>query len=405
MDISFIHTADLHLGKAFSGLNHLPDRIFHLLQDSVYRSLERIIDAAIGHRVDFVLFVGDLFDEPGGSLKAQIRLKKQLEKLVGRGIQAYICHGNHDPFHSETAVSLPDGVYVFEKEEVVNVPFFKQGQAAAMIYGFSYERSEMFSNKGDEYVITGDACYHIAMLHGQANGYGDHHPYAPFSVSELVKKNFDYWALGHVHKRAVLAEHPPVVYPGNIQGMNIKESGPKGCMLVKLAGKNADMSFISTADIVWEEANVSITGLTSIDSLIGELETMKETVRKSGLHTFLRIRLEGHGELHERLQSQDMITDLLEYMQEEEDDREPFVWTVGIDVNTKGNWDRQALIQQPHFIGELLKVIDHYDGREALEPLTNHRVARRFLDPFSHAEIEDMVKKAESLLLTGLFKE
>ncbi len=50
----------------------------------------------------------------------------------------------------------------------------------------------------------------------------------------MTNKGYDYWALGHVHKRESIREAPWVVFPGNIQGRHIRESGPKGCLLVKV---------------------------------------------------------------------------------------------------------------------------------------------------------------------------
>ncbi|MEZ6149369.1 MAG: hypothetical protein R3C09_04535 [Pirellulaceae bacterium] len=45
-------------------------------------------------------------------------------------------------------------------------------------------------------------------------------------------KGYDYWALGHIHKREVLCQEPFVAFSGNIQGRHIRESGPKGCYVV-----------------------------------------------------------------------------------------------------------------------------------------------------------------------------
>lgn len=70
------------------------------------------------------------------------------------------------------------------------------------------------------------------ILHTAATGREGHEPYAPCSVEGLLSKEYDYWALGHVHRREILYENPWMVFPGNIQGRHINESGPKGCTLV-----------------------------------------------------------------------------------------------------------------------------------------------------------------------------
>src|SRR5260370_6992840 len=51
-------------------------------------------------------------------------------------------------------------------------------------------------------------------------------------MEDLINKAYDYWALAHVHKAAVLHERPHVVFCGNLQGRHIRESGPKGASLV-----------------------------------------------------------------------------------------------------------------------------------------------------------------------------
>src|SRR5699024_2062609 len=57
-------------------------------------------------------------------------------------------------------------------------------------------------------------------------------------------KDYDYWALGHIHKRQELHESPPVIYPGNIQGRHRNELGTKGCYLVELQRNVTQTTFI-----------------------------------------------------------------------------------------------------------------------------------------------------------------
>ena len=51
-------------------------------------------------------------------------------------------------------------------------------------------------------------------------------------LAELTAKGYDYWALGHVHEHAVLQQSPWVVFSGNLQGRHIRETGPRGAVLV-----------------------------------------------------------------------------------------------------------------------------------------------------------------------------
>lgn len=79
--------------------------------------------------------------------------------------------------------------------------------------------------------------FHIGMLHGSVEGDAEHNRYAPFQIRELKEKQFDYWALGHIHKREILSEEPYIIYSGNIQGRHRKETGERVRTLLNLRNK------------------------------------------------------------------------------------------------------------------------------------------------------------------------
>src|SRR5699024_7401917 len=121
----------------------------------------------------------------------------------------------------------------------------KNGQPLVSIYGFSYVNRAVHTNKAKEYDINDQQQipFHIAMLHGSVSTNTDHDVYAPFRLSDLTSRDFDYWALGHIHKRQVLHTDPYIVYPGNIQGRNRKETGEKGCYHVTISPEDTTISF------------------------------------------------------------------------------------------------------------------------------------------------------------------
>ena len=57
----------------------------------------------------------------------------------------------------------------------------------------------------------------IGLYHGALgeDGQGD---YAPFTLSDMQVKHYDYWALGHIHVRQTLQDKPFIGYSGSIQG-------------------------------------------------------------------------------------------------------------------------------------------------------------------------------------------
>src|SRR5690606_30287584 len=95
--------------------------------------------------------------------------------------------------------------------------------------------------------------FNIGLLHTCATGDAGHEPYAPCSVADLVAKEYDYWALGHVHDRRRLNESPPIWFSGNLQGRHPRETGAKGCLLVTVddTGK-AEVAFRPLDVFRWE---------------------------------------------------------------------------------------------------------------------------------------------------------
>src|SRR5690554_2194975 len=95
-EITFIHSADIHLDSPFKGLATVPEHLFQQMINSTFVAFNRLIEAAIHHHVDFVLIAGDLFDEEARSLKAQLKVKEGFEKLDKHGIEVFLSFGNHD---------------------------------------------------------------------------------------------------------------------------------------------------------------------------------------------------------------------------------------------------------------------------------------------------------------------
>ncbi|WP_349409580.1 DNA repair exonuclease [Pseudalkalibacillus sp. SCS-8] len=397
--LTFIHTADLHIDTPFKGLGHLPGSIFRQIQDSTFQSFERIVTVAINHQVDFVLIAGDLYDGANRSLKAQLFLRNQFQRLDEVGIEVFAIHGNHDHLGGEfVSLTWPENVHFFDGEKPGMIPFTKEGETLAHIYGYSYPRQAVTENVAATYSKIEGAPFHIALLHGTNGTHHAHDTYAPFSLSDLKAKSFDYWALGHIHKRSELAMDPPIIYSGNIQGLNRKESGAKGCYMVDMSASTPELTFIETAPVRWETVTVEGESLNQANDLIHHLEALKEKYRKEGVHTLLTIKLTLEGSVGNEMQQDAVMEDILLHLQDGEEEEEPFIWIDRIDLD----WKQEALLEElgdAHFVKEILHVFDDLDDLiPVLEPLLNHRTSRRFI-PKEMSKDQDIIEAAEKLLV------
>lgn len=402
--ISFIHAADLHLDSPMVGLKYLPQDIFTRVKESTFAALKKITETAILHQVDFVILAGDLFDGEDRSLRAQSRFRTEMLKLAENGIQVYVIHGNHDHLNgSWVHLNMPANVHVFNSEVEAKVLQTKNG-AIVHLYGFSYPTRHVYDRKIDDYRKKDGADFHIGILHGNESGGVEHDNYAPFSVSDLHKKEFDYWALGHIHKRAVLSESPPIIYPGNIQGRNKKETGMKGIYHVTLTDLDKKINFIETADIIWEETVVDASAAENFLDVLQLCQTTINSYRREQKGTLLSLSLKNIVLADEREQ-RSLNGELLELLLENEKEEDSFVWIVDLTVIEGQQIDKEQLKRDANFYAELFETIENYaDIDQALAPLLEHQLGRKYISQLSTADQKELINKAEKLLLELLYQ-
>lgn len=149
-----------------------------------------------------------------------------------------------------------------------------------------------------------DGAVNIGMLHTSLGGAPGHDLYAPCSVAELQATGFDYWALGHVHKRSIVEERGAVVMPGMPQGRDINEAGAKSVTLVAIDDDRSvhiEQRYTSIAQ--FERVAVDATGLEDWRDLVAgvtrALEKERDAVRSE--HLVARLQVTGATPLAWRL--------------------------------------------------------------------------------------------------------
>lgn len=406
--VRFIHAADLHLDSPFRGLKDIPDALYQQAKECTFVALQKLTKHAIDNEVDFILLAGDLFDGENRSFKAQFQLKKALELLDYHNISCYIIHGNHDHLNGNwISINWPKNVFFFKDE--VDFYQYKKNEMTVHIYGYSYPEKSVKQSIVSNYRKIGSADFHIGLLHGTANGQEGHDLYAPFSVNQLLEKDFDYWALGHIHKRQVLYQEPYIIYPGNTQGRHKKELGEKGVYLVELAKEEStNVTFLPTSQIIWEEISISIDGLNEIEELKNLCEFQLEEASKDQYGLFAVFHFIGRGPLHEFIIEQ--VDELIDVINANQENKLIFSYVVDKKIDTAGEWDRQQLKNERHLLTDIITVVDRLNESE--EPLqkmleeayTNSKL-KRYLDPFTTEEQKQLIKEAEDYLLATLLKE
>nr|WP_216671277.1 DNA repair exonuclease [Mangrovicoccus sp. HB161399] len=228
-----MHTADIHLDSPLRSLALKSEALRDRVQAATRTALSRIADLAIAEDCAAVLIAGDLFDGAERSARTGAFLVAELDRLRAAGIAVFYIKGNHDAASPITGnAELPGNVHVFTghggKAQIEGTEIW--------IHGVSFSRPHAPESLLPKFGPPVPGAVNIAMLHSSLAGAPGHDPYAPCTVAELAGMGFDYWALGHVHRRQVHSEVPWVVMPGMPQGRDIGEAGPKSVTLLEVSG-------------------------------------------------------------------------------------------------------------------------------------------------------------------------
>lgn len=229
--MKFVHAADLHIDSPLVGLERYEGAPVEQIRQATRRALQNLVDLCIDESAGALVLAGDLFDGEWRDYSTGLFFGRQMQRLRQAGIGVVIAKGNHDAQSQITQrLTLPDNVREFGSERPETFTYADLGIA---FHGQSYAHRAEHRDLAVGYPDAIAGFVNVGVLHTCATGRPGHEAYAPCKLETLRSKGYDYWALGHVHEREVLADKPWVVFPGNLQGRHVKETGPKGATLVE----------------------------------------------------------------------------------------------------------------------------------------------------------------------------
>lgn len=301
--MKFIHAADIHLDSPLTGLSVYADAPVEMLRTATRDAFTNLVSEAIEQQVDFMVIAGDLYDGTWKDHNTGIYFCKEMGRLRKVNIPVYVLFGNHDAESEMTKkLQLPDNVFTFDSRKPAT---FHLDHLKIALHGRSFKEKETVENLAVGYPSPVQGMFNIGVLHTALEGNSAHATYAPCSLDELHAKGYHYWALGHVHEHQIWEGASTVVFPGNLQGRHIRETGPRGAVVV-----NADEHGVQEVqrlfvDVLrWTHLEVDITEcilLADVVNIVGkELERLVES-SPSSIPTVVRVTVTGktpaHGEL------------------------------------------------------------------------------------------------------------
>lgn len=241
----FIHTADIHLG---ANPENKRDWSFNR-GDEIWNTFERLIKEIKSDPVDMLIIAGDLFHR-----QPLLRELKEVDYLFSTipTTKIVLCAGNHD--------AIKKGSFYKEFKWSSNVIFLDSKNIDTVvipelntcIYGLSYYENEILESVYDHVIVDDLDMINILVAHG-----GDDR-HAPINRKKIAMSDFDYVAMGHIHKPDLDAKYP-MAYCGSLEPIDMNDVGPRGYIYGEVTKERFDIKFVPFAKRIYVDMMYTVT--------------------------------------------------------------------------------------------------------------------------------------------------
>ena len=266
--MKFIHMADMHLDGAFETLANkgILAQERRLEQRKV---MKQIVEYIKKNNIPYFFIAGDLYEQEYIKKSTIEYINNLFEQIPNTKI--FITPGNHDPYIKNSfykQYNWSKNVVIFTSElQCINCE-------EADIYGYGFDDFYM-ENKYHNIQVENKNKINILITHGNLDtGADDQKPYNPMTSKELKSLNFDYIALGHIHKKSY-NDYPnqKIVYPGSTVSIGFDELGPRGIIEGEINNETKELKtkFIPMDAKTFEELEININNINSEEALVEEI--------------------------------------------------------------------------------------------------------------------------------------
>ncbi len=378
--MKIVHAADIHLDSPLRGLKRHDDSgMRDQIRNATRNAFENLVDLCIKENARLLLIAGDLYDGDWRDYNTALFFAKQIGKLCNEaGIVTILVRGNHDAENPLATKSKLSGTGIGANHSFrLNDKFIELRtdqpetriieHLGVAVHGQSFGTKAVTQDLASKYPNAIGDLFNIGLLHTSVSGHEGHENYAPCKLQTLIDKGYDYWALGHVHKRMELNKDPWIVFPGNLQGRHVRETGEKGATVITVEdGRVKDVAHRTLDAVRWAQCSMDIGQAGNADDVVERTRDMLAAeLKKAGDRPLAaRVILSGSGKAHAQLAAdpevwgQRIWENALTLPGEG-------VWIEKIKVKTRAAVDVHALMQQQSAIGQLLQGLHELRNDEA----------------------------------------
>lgn len=302
MRFSFIHAADLHIDSPLAALGRKDRDVAALFAQASRRAVQNLVEETLSADAAFLIIAGDVFDGDWPDVSTGLFFVRELARLERAGIRVLMVRGNHDAASKmRKSLRWPDNVHEFSSRKAESVEL---DEHRAVLHGKSFPERNVPDDFVDSYPARREGWLNIGVLHTALDGVRGHASYAPCTEDKLAGFGYDYWALGHIHAAEIVSRNPWIVFPGNVQGRSIRETGAKGAMRVDVEdGRIANVTPIVLDAARWAHVTLDMGGASDDEALFDLAMAHLRDVHAAadGRAVAVRITLSGDTPLHAQL--------------------------------------------------------------------------------------------------------
>lgn len=277
--MKFIHAADIHLGA-------IPEKGKMWAENrerEIWDTFIELIKRAEEEKIDFLFIAGDLFHR-----QPLLREIKEVNYLFStlKKTKVILMAGNHDYIRRDSYYRnfIWNENVTFLKSPRIERVYFPENNVE--VYGGSYYDREIKEAIYDKVIPVDKTRINILLAHG-----GDE-KHAPMNERQLALNGFDYIALGHRHTQVIFLENR-IINPGNIEPLDVKETGKKGYFIGELTKEGCQTQFVALAKRSYIHLQLKVKSSTTLLAL---QRVIDEKIREFGNHNMYKLIIEGFRE-------------------------------------------------------------------------------------------------------------
>lgn len=264
--MKFVHIADMHFDKPFTILEK--NKLTETRRLEQRNAFNKMIEYLKENNIDYLFIAGDFYEHEY-IRNSTIEYINQKFKEIENTTKVFISPGNHDPYINNSYYNK----FEWNKNVKIFTNLEKIEEQDINIYGYGF--TDFSSNEVELSQNLDKSKINILLMHADLNGSTkDVGEYNPILENTLRNTEFDYIALGHIHKRNM--DNLKMVYPGSMIAGGFDELGKHGMIEgeINTQTKEINIKFISLDDKEFVKEVFDVSNINSEEELIEKINSL-----------------------------------------------------------------------------------------------------------------------------------